>query len=612
MPTLDSEITDFLRRKGWKYKMTPEYVQMDCPANCGGKRHPFAIHRETGGGSCRKCGWRGGLDALKRLTGEPTAMQILPVSAPRKPTVAPPDANEWRAAHERLMANPQAIAYLQETRGISQETAQAFRLGMIEHPKTGTMASVPYFKEGRFIYSKVKKSTNSGKKIVFRYPSGQASWLFNADQLKGTNRVVITEGEEDCIVLAAAGVANCVSVPDGCDLGKGEAEWLDVLEKFREIVIAFDRDDAGLAGSAKLAKRLGRERCRIVEYPSHHDPYLERELKDPCEFSSRGILDECVKAIKDAPAHNHPLLQQVADDAALDELRADHEAGDPHGFPTGWASLDEHMGGIRGGEITIVTGHTGSGKSALTTALLTQVSAAGVPSVGASFELTTLDFRWRIMQRIIGKFPHVRRDGSGAALAMTKGDREKGIEVLQELPLWVVNKFGGLPVQEYIDLIRFAKRRYDCRFFLLDHLHFMTQGAGEKEQFVLKDSIHALKDAARELDVAIWVVCHPSRHARDKATPEATDLHGSASLEQVADNILSVRRCVTDNPSDKPMAQVYLLKLRRGRSGKLGSWMMEFNRAAESMQEVGRGFIPITARRGNVSKGEGQVEMEEF
>ena len=259
---------------------------------------------------------------------------------------------------------------------------------------------------------------------------------------------------------------------------------------------------------------------------------------------------------------------------------------------------------IVAGEVTIVTGHTGSGKSAFTTALLTQVAAAGVPSVGASFELTATDFTWRIMQRIVGKYPHARRDGSGAHLAMSPDDREAGIEVLQEMPLYLVDKFGGLPVAEYIDAMRFAQRRYDASFFLLDHLHFMTQGAGDREQYVLKDAIHALKDAARELDVALWVVCHPSRHARDKKTPEATDLHGSASLEQVADNILSVRRIVPENFDDPPMAQIYLLKLRRGRSGKLGNWTMEFNRAAESMQETGTGFRPITLARGVAPVGE--------
>ena len=105
MASLDSEILEFLRRRGWKYKLTAEYVELDCPANCGGKRNPFAIHRETGGGSCRKCGWRGGLDALKRLTGEPTSMQMTPASPAPKPKATPPDANEWRAPHERLMGN---------------------------------------------------------------------------------------------------------------------------------------------------------------------------------------------------------------------------------------------------------------------------------------------------------------------------------------------------------------------------------------------------------------------------------------------------------------------------------------------------------------------------
>lgn len=594
---LTREIVGFVSRQGWRYRLTDEYVELSCPVGCGGQRNPFAIHKGTGGGSCRKCGWRGGLDALKRMVGEKPEGNLLPAAPPPKPKTPPPPANGWYEAHKRLIENESALEALEESRKFNLETVKAFRLGHVAYGKVGFMHSIPYFRDGKYIYSKLKVMRD-GKKVIRREPPGQESWLFNCDQLEGDRRVIVVEGEEDCIALAQAGAKNVVSVPDGCDLGSGTAGWLDVLEKFREVIVAFDRDEKGAEGALKLADRLGRERCRIVEYPDVHDLFVGRSLKDPSEFAVAGKIDLCLEAIRKAPHFKHPLLQLVADDESMEELRSDHEAGDPHGIPTGWSTLDEHIGGIRGGEITIVTGHTGSGKSAFTTALLTQVSASGVPSVGASFELTTLDFRWRIMQRIVGKFPHVRKDGSGAALAMSVAERESGIAVLQEMPLWVVNKFGGLPVQEYIDLIRFAKRRYDCKFFLLDHLHFMTQGSGDKEQFVLKDAIHALKDAARELDVAIWVVCHPSRHARDKATPEATDLHGSASLEQVADNILAVRRLVSEDPHDPPQAQIHMLKLRRGRSGKLGSWTMEFNRAAESMQEVGVGFRPITIHRG--------------
>ena len=47
--SLTSDIIGFCSRQGWKYRLTEDYVELECPVGCGGKRHPFAIHKETGG-----------------------------------------------------------------------------------------------------------------------------------------------------------------------------------------------------------------------------------------------------------------------------------------------------------------------------------------------------------------------------------------------------------------------------------------------------------------------------------------------------------------------------------------------------------------------------------
>jgi len=121
--------------------------------------------------------------------------------------------------------------------------------------------------------------------------------------------------------------------------------------------------------------------------------------------------------------------------------------------------------------------------------------------------------------------------------------------------------------------------------FVLDHLHFMTQAAGDKERFALSNAIHELKTATIELNVALLLVAHPSRHARDKESPDGTDLHGSASLEQVTDNLVTVARKRDAENDNYGSAIVAVKKLRRGRSGRLGSFEMSFDRAAESFRD---------------------------
>jgi replicative DNA helicase len=176
---------------------------------------------------------------------------------------------------------------------------------------------------------------------------------------------------------------------------------------------------------------------------------------------------------------------------------------------------------------------------------------------------------------------------------MSRVERERGLAILSELPLYVVDKFGSMATNEFVGICEYAKRRLGAKFVLLDHLHFMTQGALDRERFVLSESIHKLKETAINLDLAIWVVCHPSRNAREKKSPDTTDLHGSAALEQVADNVVAVQRVPEDEADGRLAARIHLLKLRRGRSGKLGSCDMEFSPASESLIDPVAGIMKI-------------------
>ena len=595
------EIEWKLTQGGVKCSNSGDWVRIqECPFCGSSSRWPLGVNPETGGFVCHRCNATGNFNALlEKLGVKPDEAEKVSkaVSRPKKNAAATkvPTDDEIRSAHERLMSNNDFVSHFQSSRGITPDTLSTFRVGVVER-KAKNFQQIPYFRKGKVQYVKLKRSwldpKGKKKKMIVREPKGSTTQLFNIDSCIGDKKVLVVEGEEDCMVLSQHGVRNVVSLPDGAQPRfDSTRKWLDDLERFKEIVICLDCDEAGEEGSRALSEALGTQRCRIVEYPRIESQVTGSQMTDACEFAREGKLNELLRAIQGASPDEHPLLDHVASDKAVDELRQDHEGGAPHGYESGWKCFDSLMGGVRTGELTILTGHTGSGKSAFGTSLMVQMAALGVPVVGASFENSALDFRWRIMQRIVGKYPHVRPDGSG--VAMSRIERERGLSILSELPLYVVDKFGSMATNEFVGICEYAKRRLGAKFVLLDHLHFMTQGALDRERFVLSESIHKLKETAINLDLAIWVVCHPSRNAREKKSPDATDLHGSASLEQVADNVVAVQRIAEEEAEGRLGARVHLLKLRRGRSGKLGSCDMEFSPASESLIDPVAGIMKI-------------------
>ena len=550
-----AEIEWKLSSSGLRCDSSGDWVRLfECPFCSSTSRWPLGVNPETGGYVCHRCNTTGHFDSLLEKLGIQTDVTtVVPkaVSRPKKSKAASrvPSGDEIAEAHQRLMGQPDFLLHFEKSRGISPSTLSTFNAGVVER-KGKMFQQIPYYRKGQVSYVKLKRSWEDAKgkrhKMIVREPKGSTTQVFNIDACVGNKRVLVCEGEEDCMVFTQNGMRNVVSIPDGAQPRfDSTRKWLDDLERFKEIVICLDNDETGRLGSLALAKALGEKRCRIVEYPAAKSEKTGEALTDACDYAREGKLTELLRSIQGAATEDHPLVDHVASEAALEELRRDHEGGAPHGYTTGWKCFDKLIGGIR----------------------------------TASFENSALDFRWRILQRIVGKFPHTRPDGSG--VAMSQVEREHGLAVLSELPLFVVDKFGAMETAEFIEICEYAKRRLGASFVLLDHLHFMVQNAMDRERFVLSESIHRLKETATKLDLAVWVVCHPSRNARDKKSPDSTDLHGSASLEQVADNVVAVQRIPPEESDGRLMANVHLLKLRRGRSGSLGCCTMEFNPAAE-------------------------------
>jgi twinkle protein len=143
-----------------------------------------------------------------------------------------------------------------------------------------------------------------------------------------------------------------VSLPNGCR--SLPVEILPMLERFEKIYLWMDNDGPGQEGSEKFSEKFGIKRCHLVK------PSCKPAPKDANEALQMGC--DLKQMLKDADIMEHEyvvgfkgLRSQVLTQIANPEKYM--------GVPTpSLPGLTSIIKGFRRGELTVITGPTGSGK----------------------------------------------------------------------------------------------------------------------------------------------------------------------------------------------------------------------------------------------------------
>lgn len=107
------------------------------------------------------------------------------------------------------------------------------------------------------------------------------------------------EGEIDALTVMECGIENVVSVPSGAPIKVADGKVLpsedkkfayvwnarEIIESAPYIVLATDQDSAGQALAEELARRIGKDKCRIAKFDKKD--LNEVLLDDPTRHSVR-------------------------------------------------------------------------------------------------------------------------------------------------------------------------------------------------------------------------------------------------------------------------------------------------------------------------------------
>jgi twinkle protein len=307
---------------------------------------------------CHHCEWSGAVNEQEdwRPRRRRPVTPVKPTASPGNPS---PALLQWFAK-----------------RGISAGTVQRNRIWATHQyiPALGAKVdciAFPYFRGGELVNIKFRALTEKAFALV----KDAEMICYGLDDLVDVDTAIIVEGEPDKLALEEAGICNVVSVPNGAPVKvkageqhPGDASFAYIaacaedLDRLDRIILAVDNDRSGVALAEELARRLGKERCWRVRWPDSGDVHC-KDANDVLLMHGGDALRECIDHAEPYPLAG---LHSVIDYA--DETIALYRDGRKRGLSTGWRSLDAFMT-IRPGELSVVTGVPGSGKSEFLDAL---------------------------------------------------------------------------------------------------------------------------------------------------------------------------------------------------------------------------------------------------
>lgn len=427
-------------------------------------------------------------------------------------------------------------------RGLTETTIEAFKVG--EQVRDGKVFAVlPYLRDGELVNVKYR---NVNEKRDMRQEGGAEPCLFGWHLIgPRTRAVAIAEGEIDAMSLHQCGV-QALSV----NAGAGNHQWIESdwhrLERFSEIWICFDADEAGDKGAQEVIRRLGIERCKRVRFP----------VKDANEWLQQGATRaDFETAIEEARPQDPDELRSAGE--FMSKVKAlfypaETSTGDP------CLRLDKSLGWLefRPGELSVWTGINGHGKSLLLGQVVLGLMAQGQRVVVFSGEMTPE----RQLKRLVKQSTGLDRPTVGYIDAVGEWMHDR---------LWIFNLVGSANLDRLLEVFAYANRRYGATQFVIDSL-MMTDVPedGPGSLTAQKEAVRKVCDFAKRNGCHVHLVAHP-RKARDESlAPGKLDVAGSSKITDGADNVLSVwsaRRDEAAGPAgDEPDGALELQKQRNG------------------------------------------------
>lgn len=465
--------------------------------------------------------------------------------------------------HNYTALSDKLVKWCENTRRIKQSTLMDF--GVTEEyqfiPQVNKQQNCIVFNyfEGSKL---VNKKYRDGKKN-FTQSKGGKPIFYNINSIAGSDKVYIVEGEFDVLAMYEAGIKNCISLPSGAN--DNDDYWTNskpYLSDVKEFIIAVDNDEKGLKIRDKIAHRLGKYRCK----------YIEWEGKDANDDWLNGVIFESLKNIHSFPVdgtYNFDKLSQGVYDLYQNGLPKTMKLTKPCFF-----GLDNIFSTMEG-QMTVVTGIPSHGKSNfLEWYLLNLIDEHNVKVSVFSPEHNPMELHMtNFIQKAVGKpffgtvdgvervnEEDIKRFGewSNERLYLTGGGAGEVVNWT-----WIIEKF-----KEQIFT-------FGINVFVVDAWNKVQMPKGYNGKEGIDAILTKLTAFCQQHQVQLFLVAHPTKMKKNDKTkqyevPQLYDVSGSSDFRNQTHNGFTVYRNFAGENDEEGSTDFYNLKTKFSFQGQIG------------------------------------------
>ena len=278
---------------------------------------------------------------------------------------------------------------------------------------------------------------------------------------------------------------------------------------------------------------------------------------------------------------------------------------------TGFYKLDDCLGGLEGGDITVIGARPAVGKSAIVTQMIGQMAKKGYRVGYFNLEMNES----QVYERFVARLSELSLTRVRRAKSFLGGEKESFDEYRQKVIDYIFDK-ANKEMSEYdviistgsksVSELRAESRHQRFDVIIIDYLqliksdrHFANRASEVGE--ISK----AIKGIASELHVPIILLSQLNRVSEHNETKEPTmaELRESGDIEQDASNIILMWNV---SEKDRSLKGLKVDKQRQGETMKEG---LKFDGDHMSFQERPESFDKFIAFARSVDKGSGFKDL---
>ena len=570
------------RRSGTEKTTCPQ-----CSESRRNKKDPcLSVNITEGVYNCHNCGWKGSVKVFERQQ---------PLKQYTKPN---------KDYLQNLSLTEKMVEYA-KGRGISESTLQKFMVHareewMPQTQKKERCIAFPYIRGGDLVNVKFRDGNKN-----FKMVKDAELIFFGMQTLENRHAAIIVEGEWDALAAYEAGFGqdypptpnedgevvehelgrySVLSVPNGASKGSQRLEYLDNcsdwLASIDEFVIAVDGDEAGIALKDELVRRLGAEKCRIVEYPKNTLISLSDGSKRPPKDLNEVLVHLGVDALKSLVMRSQAIpvdgIYYLED--VFESMIQNFKKGVQLAPTTRFGEFDDFFRWKKG-EINLFTGYANAGKTLFVLQLmLTKSFCDGWKwAIFSPENYPANDFFDDLVEMYLGKW----------LSKCTEKEYVEACSFINEHIFYVYpehdhdlesihQKFRHLILKKGVDGV------------LIDPFNQLdkTQKAYERDDQYLSVVLKDIKRFALLNGVSYNIIAHPKnptyKDGKELPVVDMYDLHGGSMWGNKADNIVVYHRPKFHQDPNDPLVDVYVRKVKRKRTGgKHGFYSMLFDWATK-------------------------------